>query len=280
MRDLFLDIGGTKIRYLVKESDTTIQKGFEYTKRVDLFKFIEGLVLKYSIDDFVGISFAGQVVNNRIVSAPNIKVPKEDIASILKSKYALNVVIENDLKCAALAEYASRKGGYYSLVALFIGSGVGSAVVYNGKLIRGKDNLAGEIGHIHFKEAPFTCGCGNSGCVELFSSGSGIRRWFEHYGINAEPTLDNLKRIDSLGEVKKLFFEGLSLISSVVVHMFDPDIVVLGGGVIEANPELVEYIGAQIKRFSFFEPAKVEKSTLEDAPLEGAMLLKRGDLYG
>ncbi len=280
MSDLFLDIGGTKIRYLVKDGDKPVDKGVGYTRNVDLVNFLEELIGRYSVDDFVGISFAGQVVGNRIVSAPNIEVPKVDIAAHLKEKFGVEVAIENDLKCAAIAEYEHRSGSPEMLVALFIGSGIGSACVYRGKLIRGKHNLAGEIGHVHFKESPFVCGCGNRGCVELYSSGTGIKRWFEYLKIDVPPTLESLKSMDEAREVRDNFYEGLSLVTSVIMRMFDPDVIILGGGVVDANPDLVDYISGQAKRFAFLGSVEVQKSELEDAPLMGAQLLKRGDLYG
>ncbi len=274
MVDLFFDVGGTNTRYTVKEKNRYIKSGSVKTQGIDLLLFMERVIKEYSSVNFIGISFAGQIFNNKIISSPNIKLPNIDIALYLKERYSADVAIENDLKCAALAEHSIRKQSK-AFVSLFIGSGIGSAYIYDGKLIRGNKNMAGEIGHIYFKKAPFRCGCGKNTCVELFSSGSAIEKWFDFYGVDDKPTLNNLNKIDKLKGVKENFYEGLSLVCSVIVKATDPDFVVLGGGVLSNNPSLADFMKEKIKEFSFTRNSiTVEMSAFKDSSLRGAEFLK------
>lgn len=274
MIDLFFDIGGTNTRYRAKEKGRYIKSASAQTQNIDLLSFIEQAIKKCGSVDFIGISFAGQVFNNRIISSPNIELPDIDITLYLKEKYGVNVVVENDLKCAALAEYSTRKQSKM-LASLFIGSGIGSAYIYEGKLMRGSGNTAGEIGHVYFKQSPFRCGCGKNTCVELFSSGSAIEKWFDFYKIDDKPTLDNLNKIDKLKEVKENFYKGLSLVCSIIAKIINPDFVVLGGGVLNNNPALAEFIKDKIKEFSFLKNnVIIEMSAFENSSLKGAEFLK------
>ncbi len=271
MISLYMDVGGTHTRYQI-EGLASLIKGIVSTGDIDLVSFIESLIDRYGVFQRIGISFAGQVVDNRIVSSPNVRVPEEDLVRYFGSRYGCDVRIENDLKCAALAEYNQRRDARM-LTALFIGSGIGSASVYNGALLRGSRNLAGEIGHVRFKEAPFRCGCGLSTCVELFSSGTALKRWFDFYSVDEKPTLENLKRIERMQPVLNNFYEGLSLVASVISKLLDPDVVVLGGGVIEANQHLVDFLREEFNKYCFYGTVSVVKSQLDDAPLKGAKLL-------
>lgn len=273
--NLYIDFGGTNFRYILDGNFETLN-----SKEIDLVEFIEFKLLSYPNIGFIGISFAGQVQDGVITSAPNIDTLENfDIKSYFEDRFDVTLEIENDLKCAALAEFNLRADAK-SIAVLYIGTGFGSAYIEDGKLIRGVDNLAGEIGHIPYREAPFKCGCKKSNCLELFCSGGAIKRWIEHYNLDIEPTLDALKSLDTKISDKIVcnFMDSLLLSVSTIVTILNPNYLILGGGVIDRNRDLISHIKDNIKEYAFansLKNLKIELSSLKDGSLEGTKFLKK-----
>ena len=258
--NLHIDIGGTYIRYQLDSLEV------ERVQSDDPIAVVDGLIAKYPMVEKIFISFAGQVSGGIIFSAPNIDIKDLDIKARFAPK---EVYIDNDLNCAVLAQ--SRYFDEPDIVALYIGTGMGSGIVSGGHLIRGVNNLAGEVGHIAFKQAPFFCGCSKDNCIELFSSGSGIDKWAAHYQ-------KEFKQLQDLPEeLYGDFLEGMMRAASTLITLFNPKILVLGGGVIENNPFLIDYIKENISRYAFhpaIEGLQIVASKIPNAPLEGCRLLE------
>lgn len=253
--NLAVDIGGTYLRY-----DIDGIKKIEI-KNIDIEEFLKKLIKKYNIKK-IAISFAGQVNNREILSSPNTKKfnPKN-----LKIPY----ILENDLNCAALAQSDYFKSRF--LAALYSGTGLGSGIIEDGKILRGYKNLAGEIGHIPYKKAPFKCGCGKDNCIELFASGSGIEKWAKFLGCDKD-----LKT--TCGEIRKNYEKALIFGTATVLTLFNPEILVLGGGVIKNNPYLVETVKENIKNYApSFAVSEIVLSEIENASLKGAKLLLKDE---
>ncbi len=251
---LALDIGGTYLRWEILGEE----KGKIEIKKIALQDFIQELILKYKIRA-LAISFAGQVCCNKILGAPNIHT------SFDPADFGIPYLIQNDLKCAVLAE--SRYFECDSLAALYCGTGLGSAYIDEKYLIQGHMNLAGEIGHMPYKEAPFKCGCGKNNCLELFASGSGIEKWARH--LDTAPTLKEEK-------IRALYLPALSHGAATLLALINPEILVLGGGVIEHNPFVYEWVIDHIDTYapSFsLKESKIELSRVQNASLEGAKIL-------
>ncbi len=277
---LVIDIGGTNIRYKVlNHQGESIATDRLSSKETNLIKMVEQLIVKYSINS-IGISYAGQVSHGTLLSAPNRAIEREDIQNYFEEKYSLNCSIDNDLKCAALAEYDYWKCKSTMVVAS-IGTGFGAAIVENGQLIRGVDNLAGEIGHMPYRYSPIPCGCGNHYCIEASCSGTALQKYIEYYNFEIEEyPLQALKAMQDSDAQALLdnFHEGLLFAIGTLISLLNPQMIVLGGGVIHKNPYLLEIIKAQISKYALPTAlAKVEIiiSELEDAPIKGAELLAR-----
>ncbi|ADV46246.1 ROK family protein [Nitratifractor salsuginis] len=252
--NLAVDLGGTWLRWEIPGKD----RGRVASAEVDPTGYLRRLIEEYGIEK-VAISFAGQVHENHILSAPNIAEGFDPAALGIPYR------IENDLKCAALAE--GRYWGSESLVALYSGTGLGSAALEKGKLIRGAHNLAGEIGHVPYRKAPFRCGCGKDNCLELYASGSGIEKWAKH--LHIEASLDH-------PEIHALYSEALLHASATELTLLNQELLVLGGGVITHRPALVEYLKERLPDYapSFaLEGCRIELTRLENASLEGAKIL-------
>jgi glucokinase len=277
VKKLFIDIGGTHLRSEI-ESDEGILRDTISSHEMGLLAYIDLQMALHPQIDFIGISYAGQVDNGVIVSAPNINIDKYEIASEAKQRYGIRLEIDNDLNCAVRAEAEYWKSS--TIAALYVGTGVGAAVIDQGVLIRGNANMAFEIGHIPYRETPLVCGCGRNNCVELYASGSGISKWLRHYGSHLDPVLSQLKVASDSNErlIASEFEKALLHAAGVLVTLSNPDILVLGGGVIEQNPYLATLLREELQHYALspaLQGLRIEMSVLENASLMGAKLLER-----
>ncbi|MDR2905032.1 MAG: ROK family protein [Helicobacteraceae bacterium] len=283
---LVFDIGGTNVRRGILEGGEFLRIDKFRTADRDLKSRVESSCAEVLAEfsgkiDFVGASFAGQTARNRLISAPNIDLgglKGASFAEFIREKFALKAAVDNDLKCAALAEAVLRPNAR-AIFTLFVGTGVGGAFVENGVLTRGGGNNAGEIGHIPFEKTPFACGCGGADCLEASASGSGVAKWARYYDLKAE----NLSEIEAIintsekaREILDRFDRGISHAIRTIAALFNPDVIVLGGGV-AANDRVLK--AAQNALKNAFAPSReilVEASSLGDqANLLGAALLEK-----
>lgn len=277
MKKLFIDIGGTHLRSELQGPQEPVLQTLS-SKKKGLFAYIGEMIRENHEIGFVGVSYAGQVHEGKILSSPNIRVDEENIKSRVESEYGVRLEIDNDLNCAVMAEAQHYKTK--SIAALYVGTGLGAAFIDGGKLVRGGRNLAFEIGHIPYRTAPFPCGCGRENCIELFASGSGIDKWLKYFCSRSASDLEALKVSEVKQErvIAEQFEEALLHASGTVVNMANPLLLVLGGGIVRANPYLVELLKNRLGAFALkpsFESLRIESSVLENAPMEGAKLLEK-----
>lgn len=244
---LYIDVGGTFIRYMIENKTYKV-------KNTGFLEIIKNLIKTYNITK-IKMSFAGQVKDNIIYSAPNINTDILDLQNIFK----IPVFVENDLNCAVLAEKE-----YFQtddIIAIYIGTGMGCGIVKNNQLIDGFT----EIGHIPFKKSKFICGCGKDNCVELFSSGSAIKK----FGYT---TFEELPQ-----NLKELFLEGVMVATANLITILNPKILVFGGGVIENNPLMINYIKDNIAKYAFNLSLKkllITQTKLTNGALQGTKYIK------
>jgi glucokinase len=278
---LFIDMGGTYLRSEL-HAGSEIYTEVLPTAKCDLVEVIEKKIEKHPQIVFVGIAYAGQVNGGEILSAPNIAVHERKIKAYFESRYALRLEIDNDLNCAVMAE--AELYGSDSIAALYVGTGIGSGIIDGGRVVRGTGNLAGEIGHIPYRDTPFTCGCGKRNCIELYASGLGIERWMRYNRINKGADLELLKSSDDAKEreIAQRFEEALLHATATLVTLVNPKLLVLGGGVIGKNRYLVDLVREKIGEYALPASAHdlvIELSTFENAPMNGAKLLEER-IYG
>jgi glucokinase len=262
--NLYIDMGGTYLRYQIEN-----QKIITLKER-NIISFIKKILKSNPKINRVGISFAGMVRDNIILSAPNIDIKNLDLNNFFKN---IEFKIDNDLNLAVLAE--SRYWKSKNIIALYIGTGIGAGIVSNGEIIRGALNSAGEIGHIPFQKAPFECGCGKDNCLELFCSGSAIKKWATYLNQNFSK-LDELPK-----EIYNNFIEALLYGTSILITLFNPEILVLGGGVVENNPFLIKYIKKNILKYALntnIKKLKIIQTQLENAPLLGTKYMLESNM--
>jgi glucokinase len=178
--------------------------------------------------------------------------------------------LDNDANAGALGEYHFGAGrGAKLMVYITISTGIGSGIVYEGKLLRGKDYMAGEIGHIPMSDSGARCSCGGRGCLECFSSGGAIetraREW-------AERRPERIARMLELSGSTQITARGLMQAAAegdavathilrettrwlarsllMIIRLLNPDIIVLGGGVAQSGVLLLDTLRGFLDEFA------------------------------
>ena len=220
----------------------------------------------------VGIGVAGQVEKKtgNIIYAPNLEWRDINLQDQLVNRLHKPVFVCNDVKAATWGEWLYGAGeGCDNLVCIFVGTGIGGAIVSKGKMLEGCNNTAGEIGHMTIQMHGPVCHCGNKGCFEALAGGWAITRDAQLAVQKnkksgrmlleiAEGNIDAITGKTVAIAAQKRDPLASSLIDNVadaliagitsVVNMLGPCRIILGGGVIEGTPLLVERIEAGVKK--------------------------------
>lgn len=307
-----VDIGGTKVLGGVVDTNGSILRTFrEDTPREGgdaLNQVIASVVtelLSTHKTENIGISAAGLVSSDRqtMLGAPNIKDwDGVNIAAELKKISGINSIVENDANSAAWAERVYGAGkGHENVIMVTVGTGLGGAAIVNGKPLRGANGTGAEFGHMRVVPDGQLCGCGVRGCFEQYASGSALMRQArEAIADNPAAAKELLSRGD--GSVSGLigshitdaakagdnFAIGLLEVAgdwlgsgiATLAMLFDPSIVVIGGGVIDAGDLLLEPARKAMMREMPFVgkhpvPEIVAAKLGNDAGLVGAADLSR-----
>ncbi len=242
------DVGGTFIKYAIInfQGDIIIKDKYE-TPIVDCKNTIPSSIIEkirelrksYDIHG-IGISTAGIVDAERgiVTYAPNLNnYNGTTMVDTIKSEIDLPVAVENDVNAAAIGEmWMGSAKGRNTFVCITIGTGVGSGIVVNGKVLRGVNGAAGELGHVIINEEGKTCNCGHIGCYERYASTSSfIRSYAEASGIKEINGEEIMKRVDGGEKLAiDIYNEFLDHITTGIVnlvHLLDPGLVVIGGGI-------------------------------------------------
>ena len=217
----------------------------------------------------IGIAGAGQIhpKTQAVVYAPNLQWENVPLRDEIEAAFGMPVYVENDVRAAAWGEYRFGAGrGAESLVAVFVGTGVGSGAVVDGILLRGASNAAGEFGHTQVVPDGVECACGQHGCVEAYASGRGFARRLEAAiaagtqtrlaqetgGTASRVTAALVARAAAAGDAfaKRLWDDAERYLGQAVanyVTLLDPEILVLGGGVMTTVPSLAAAIEREVR---------------------------------
>lgn len=241
----------------------------------------------------VGIGVPGPVDNEGIIhKAVNLGWGEFSIKDTLEKIIDMPVMAGNDANVAALGEmWKGGAQGYDDVVLVTLGTGVGGGIIVNGRIINGSTGAGGEIGHIHVNDDETeSCGCGNKGCLEQYSSATGITRLgkmrlaksdkpsvLRNQDVNAKTIFDAVKAGDELAkevasEYGKYLGDALAAIACVV----NPEVICIGGGVSKAGQVVIDYIKSNYVEHVFHgsRDAKFALATLgNDAGIYGAAKL-------
>src|SRR5436305_51018 len=284
-----VDLGGTQVRVAVLRGARLLARvswltGEDPTPEGVISHIMRGIrqVLneaKVTLDQLagIGIGVPGPVNchSGIVFSPPNLlgwdEVPVRDIFS---QEFKMPVFVENDANAAALAEYMFGAGrAYHEVVYMTLGTGIGSGVITNGKLLEGVAGMAAELGHMTIDWQGELCNCGHVGCLETFASGTGIANYasmlilggmaqglrefaLEHrlheeqvpfrvdartVALAAEAGLPAARDIIIRAEEEL----GTGLVT--VIHIFNPQIIILGGSVVQIGELLLEPVRRTIE---------------------------------
>lgn len=230
----------------------------------------------------VGVGFAAMVRGGVVVNAPQFGWRNVDFGAMLEKALGRTVRLANDLSAAAWGEHkAGAARGLSDTLTVFVGTGVGSAVITQGRLLTGATGVAGEFGHTKMvAEGGRPCGCGETGCLESYVGGARLTAWMREAGLAGTPT--DLERLAASGDAtaRTLYETAVGYLSLAIanqVTMLNPAMVVLGGGVLGHAPGMVARVKETIQRRSGAaarDGLKVELAALGDnSGLVGAALL-------
>lgn len=308
-----VDIGGTNVKIALVDDKghlaysnsvpTRAEMGYEYTisniKSVIHTSFKETQVDKKSIGG-IGIGGPGQIDSDKgiVRCFPNIpgwiNVP---LSQIMEEEFQIPTKVDNDVRVATLGEYRFGAGkGCKNLICITVGTGIGSGIIINGKLVRGASMSAGELGHITLQAngGPL-CGCGDTGCLEAFASGPSIVQLaheyimggksakFKELAANTPITPQIVYEAAQQGDpvAKRIFnivgnWLGIALAN--VVNLINPEIIIIGGGVAQAGDILLEPVRETIKQRALkiaADAVRIVPAELgESAGVVGASLLE------
>jgi glucokinase len=268
---LGVDIGGTKVLGGVVDPDGTVlaqarrETPADDTSRtlLRIIEVITELSAKYEVEA-IGIGAAGWIDAKRatVLFAPNLAWRNEPLRDEVARHVPVPVVVENDANAAAWAEFqfGAAADATESMVMFTVGTGIGGALVLGGELVRGAHGIAGELGHTNAVPDGHPCGCGKHGCIEQYASGSALVRFAREVAARAPEQATALLELaggdlaaingplvtaaaragdpaslDAFGQIGSWLGSGLA----DLVQILDPQVLVVGGGVIDAGDLLM-----------------------------------------
>ncbi|MCK4573146.1 MAG: ROK family protein [candidate division Zixibacteria bacterium] len=300
-----IDIGGTNIKFGLIDSNgnilhrehrpTMAEKGAgpllhlitNIAERLLYFAAEEDYAIKY-----VGVGSPGAVDyrTGRVIGpCPNIDGWQgTEIGATLSERLNTPVYVDNDANAMALAEARfGAAAGARSAICVTVGTGIGGGVIIDGRVMRGASSSAGELGHMTINFDGPKCNCGNKGCLEMYCSSQAMIDGVKAKTVKGlSPRLEEVLEGD-LGNltIKKLFaaarkgdeiagevirdtavYLGIGL--SGIVNVFNPEVVVVGGGIIDGGAGFLEVVTAEIRKRAFSSAVsdlRVVKASLGNA---------------
>lgn len=290
-----IDLGGTKIEMALIDHQGKAFNNIKIPTNViggpqaienDIIHIIDDLKKIKSGKIFgIGIGIPGQVSPEGVVLfAPNLKWNNIPFRQNLANRAKLPVVITNDVRAATWGEWLYGAGkGSKDLVCLFVGTGIGSGIISDGHMLLGFNNSAGELGHTIIQMDGPLCTCGSKGCLEALASGWAIAKKAQRLiKENHEAGKNLLERVS--GNMEKItakmvveayhdkdlladeiivgVFHALTVGGINIANAFNPERLILGGGVLSNLPEVFDHIREGIKK----DALKSASSKLEVLP--------------
>lgn len=294
---LGIDLGGTKTLAAVVDitsgevvgsarKRTRAERGQEFVSQRTIELATAALSdAKLTPEDTIialGVGAAGQIdrKDGVVLDAPNLGVHDMPLGSILSKQFGKPVYVGNDVEVAAQGEYLYGAGkGYKNFVCAFVGTGIGSGIVQNGRLYTGLTGTAGELGHTIIDADGRICGCGARGCLEAYASRTAITKAIMadiHHGRSSVLADDAVRQLrqgetiirsgilaSAIQQKDELTIEVITEAGDYlgralgsIMNFYNPDCVVLGGGVIEAIDLLFETAVHRARATALSAPAK------------------------
>lgn len=298
-----IDVGGTSVKCGLFQTDGTLADKWEIPTRTenqgenilpDVAEAIRNKMQERGIDKAdvagVGIGIPGPInTKGEAACAVNLYWGFKPVAKELSELTGLPAKAGNDANVAALGEaWKGAAAGAQNVVMATLGTGVGGGIIVDGKIVAGHHGAGGEIGHANIDHSETEkCNCGNSGCLEQYTSATGIvrvaRKVLESCSeqsslrgiekLTAKDVLDAFKAGDALaGKIMEQVGEKLGGALAFIAAVVDPEAIVIGGGVSKAGQPLIDCIQKYYRQYAF--------SLCKDTPMVIASLGNDAGIYG
>ena len=237
----------------------------------------------------VGVPGTADYKTGLVEYCPNLGWEDVPAGAIFKHYLGAEVMVAQDSRLAAWAEYLLGAGrNYQSFICVAVGTGIGSGIIIDGKIFHGALNTAGEIGHSVFQKGGRLCNCGNHGCLERYSSGTGmIERALEAY---PEKFVDRPHQTETLFELAyagdedllrliRRMVEDLAIGIANAVSLLSPEAVIISGGLCTHDELIIQPLRELVNQYGYYawtrkKQLKIEQAQLGPAaPMIGAALL-------
>ena len=194
------------------------------------------------------------------------------VAARLQGRYGAPVLVDNDVNIMALGEYWARWRDTQHLLFVKVGTGIGCGVITDGRIHRGAQGAAGDIGHIHVPDHDdVICRCGNLGCLEAIAGGGAMATKLTELGVPATNSRDVVKHVrDGRPEAMRLVRQAgreLGGVLASAVNFFNPAVIVIGGDIAHADEHLLAGVREVVYRRSTAlatRSIRISRSTLDD----------------
>ena len=284
--NICLDVGGTKVlgaifnenREIIYRLKKKAKSGENNTTDVEavIHSVVEEMIRDSGIDrkeiNAIASCAPGVIDQEKgiVLFTPNLPMRNYDMKAAMEEKFGIPFFVGNDVNLGVLGEYKYGAGqGYQNIVGFFVGTGMGGGLILDGKLYTGNKFMAAEYGHMILDPEGPLCNCGQRGCLETFSSKQGMSAYIRQQvsrgreSLMAEAVADGVFRSKKL---KKALAAGdrvameavdrachyLAVATGNMINTFSPDLIIYGGGVMEAVGDLfLEKILAEVDRYSW-----------------------------
>jgi len=291
---LAVDLGGTHVRIAAVDSGGHIRKQCKLRLENKAPEYVVQLVAleaqKLAADmglawEVCGVGIAAMLRGQTVAVAPNLQWQEEEFGQKLERQLGIPTFLFNDLSAAAWGEFSlGAARGFRDSLTVFVGSGVGSALIHQRQLVQGARGVAGELGHVKLGgDYTALCGCGQTGCLEAYVGGSNLKKRMAEQGLEGGATeLEAVAQQGNLVAQKLHDFvcRQLGLAIANAVTLLNPEVLVLGGGVLLHCPGIFQGIEEGVHQHAAavaLEALVIRKASLgDDAGLLGAALLAIG----
>jgi len=295
-----VDLGGTNLRAAAIGHDgkmlgklsgnTNLKEGREVVLD-DIVRSIRALRDQFGNDNLqgVGVASAGFIEMDRAIIVGSNNLPAFEgfpMRDEINRRLGTPVILENDANAAALGEKWMGAGrDVNDLVLLTLGTGIGGGIISGGRVLRGFNGMAGEVGHISVSPFGNPCGCGNTGCLEKHASATAIVAMARVIQLGDDLSSEDVYHIalqkgaegDKARHIFRIVGESLGIALANLINIFNFPLYLLSGGPLAAWDLFAPTMMAEIERRSFtfrHTKTRIEKATLAgDAGLYGAAYL-------
>lgn len=291
---LAIDIGGTEVKMGLVDRGGNIHArhrapvdfdGYETPVLTTVLREARAFAGREQVKiEGIGASVAGQIdTETGVIIGTNGRIPNYEgsrVKEALEAEFHVPAATLNDANAAALGEcFIGGAKGFHHVLMLTLGTGVGGGIVLNGQIFGGARGIAGELGHFTLYQDGAACTCGKKGCYECYASTSALVRRAEaqtgETGLNGRIIFDRAAAGDSaMQRALDDWTDDIAAGITGLVHIFNPEIVLIGGGVSAREEQLIaplreKVLSGVMPRFG--ESLRLERAVLaNDAGLVGA----------